>query len=529
LIVPSADEVRDPDAICALVAQHSVRVLLAVPSLYDQLLDWQPERLGSLSTAIVAGEACPVRLLRKHLQTLPNCALYNEYGPTETTVWASVHQCDPHSEPSREVPIGRPIPGCEIRILDTRRRRVPVGIVGELCIGGPGLTRGYLNRPDLTASRFFSADDGTRLYATGDLARWLPEGSLEYHGRNDEQVKIRGYRIEVGEIESCLRDLPGVRDAVVVTTPANGDGSPGLLSLETLLSILPEETVQSALADLAIEDASAKGADLPAFQRKVDRGDFEVRFTVKRPDFIAPPRKAQRDWLLGQAINEVADDLEHLDKVARAFVPGKDHKLQHDLVDLTDASLTDDQIMEDWQTPLMRAMAGYATETGGDILEIGFGRGVSGTFLQQGRPRSHTIIEMNRHSIERHFNPWRQAHPNADIRLCPGRWQEVLPELGLFDAILFHTYPMNEEEFVKYILSSVTFAEHAFEAMAGHLKSGGVFTYLTAEIDSLSRRHQRALLKHFSEISFKIVPLTVPPDTIDSWWANSMVAVKAVK
>jgi guanidinoacetate N-methyltransferase len=314
-----------------------------------------------------------------------------------------------------------------------------------------------------------------------------------------------------------------------VATSANSNGPPDLLSLETLLSILPEETVQRALADLPVEDPGANGSAPSTLRRKVARGDLEVSITVKRPDFIAPPRKAQRDWLLGQAINEVADDLEHLDKVARTFVPGKDHKLQHDLVDLTDASLTDDQIMEDWQTPLMQAMAGYVSETSGDVLEIGFGRGVSATFVQQGRPRSHTIIEMNRHSIERHFKRWRQAYPNADIRLRPGRWQDVLPDLGLFDAILFHTYPMNEEEFVKYILSSITFAEHAFEDMANHLKPGGVFTYLTAEIDSLSRRHQRALWKYFSEISFKVIPVAVPPHTIDSWWANSMVAIKAVK
>jgi guanidinoacetate N-methyltransferase len=165
----------------------------------------------------------------------------------------------------------------------------------------------------------------------------------------------------------------------------------------------------------------------------------------------------------------------------------------------------------------------------GDVLEVGFGRGVSATMLQERRPRSHTIIEMNRHSIERYFVPWREEYPDADIRLSAGRWQDELAKLGLFDGILFHTYPMNEEEFVKYILSSVTFAEHAFEAMSQHLKPGGVFTYFTAEIDSLSRRHQRALLRWFSEIAFKVIPVSVPPDTIDSWWADSMVAVKAVK
>lgn len=529
LVIPSAEEVTDPDALGALIARHRVNALLAVPSLYEQLLGWQPERLAGLRTAIVAGEACPARLVRQHFESLSGCELYNEYGPTEATVWASVHKCDQRQDASRAVPIGKAIPGCEIRILDSGRRRSPVGFVGELCVGGLGLTGGYLNRPDLTAQRFFTAEDGTRLYATGDLARWLPDGSLQYHGRNDEQVKIRGYRVELGEIESCLRSLPGVREAVVVAHLAQGAGSPDPLPLETLLSILPEETVAQALADLAEEETGVQRAAPAIFRRNVARDGFEVQFTVKRPDFIAPPRKAQRDWLVGQAIHEAADDLEHLHRISRKFVSGKAHQLQRDLVDSRGASMTEAQIMEDWQIPLMQAMAGYATESPGDVLEVGFGRGVSATFLQQGHPRSHTIIEMNPHCIERHFQPWRQRYPGADIRLEAGRWQDVLPHLGVFDAILFHTYPMNEEEFMSYVLSSITFAEHAFEDMANHLRPGGVFTYFTAEIDSLSRRHQRALLRHFSEISFKVIPLTVPPDTIDSWWADSMVAIKAVK
>ncbi|MHC1766651.1 MAG: amino acid adenylation domain-containing protein [Verrucomicrobiia bacterium] len=536
LIVPTTEEVTDPDRIGALISQYQTDALLAVPSLYDQLLGWQPERLSSLRTVIVAGEACPARLVRKHFDALPSCQLYNEYGPTEATVWASVHRCDSPQASSREVPIGKPIPGCEIRILDAQRQRRPVGFVGELCIGGIGLTSGYLGRPELTAQRFFRADDGTRLYASGDLARWLPDGTLEFHGRNDQQIKIRGHRVEIGEIESCVRELPGVREAVAVAVSSNSTASPDSLSLETLVSLLPEDTLERALADLAIEENEAEPTapcgdepSPPVCQRKVDRAAFEVRFTFKSPGFIAPPRKAQRDWLVGQAINETADDLEHLDRVARGFVPGKDHQLQRDLVDFSDAPLTDAQIMEDWQIPLMRAMAGYAAESPGDVLEVGFGRGVSATFIQQRRPRSHTIIEMNRHCIQQHFEPWRQRYSEADVRVCAGRWQDVLPDLGLFDAILFHTYPMNEEEFMEYVLSSITFAEHAFEPMAHHLKPGGIFTYLTAEIDSLSRRHQRALLKHFSEISFTVVPLSVPPDTIDSWWANSMVAVKAVK
>jgi myxalamid-type nonribosomal peptide synthetase MxaA len=365
LNVPSAEEARDPDAVCALVARHGIRALLAVPSLYEQVLEWRPEGLDTLRVAIVAGEPCPPRLVRKHRRILPKCELYNEYGPTEATVWASVERCDRGDDWTGEVSIGRPIPGCEIRILDSRRRRVPIGFVGELCIGGSGVTGGYIRRDELTATRFFKAEDGTPMYATGDLARWLPDGRLKYHGRNDEQVKLRGYRIEVGEIETRLREMPGIRDAVVLVTSTHSAEESGAPDLEELLSVLPEETVKRALVELDNATIEGNGSDAATVHRKADCEDFEVSLTLKRPGFIDPPRKAQRDWLLGQALNEVTADLKHLNAVAQRFVPGTDHKLGHDLIDLTDAALSKDQIMEEWQRPLMAAMARYAAEPGG--------------------------------------------------------------------------------------------------------------------------------------------------------------------
>ena len=168
-------------------------------------------------------------------------------------------------------------------------------------------------------------------------------------------------------------------------------------------------------------------------------------------------------------------------------------------------------------------------EAHGDVLEIGFGRGVSATFIQKRGARSHTVIECN-DDIVRRFETWRKSYPDADIRLHHGLWQDVLGDLGHFDGVFFHTYPLTEAEFVAQIGESSTFAEHFFPHAAAHLSQGGVFTYLSNEIDSLSRTHQRLLLEHFSEINMRVVsPLPIEADVADAWWADSMVVVKATR
>jgi len=145
--------------------------------------------------------------------------MINHYGPTETTVGVCTYLLSLSDLPNT-IPIGRPIANTRIYILDCYGEPVPVGVAGELYIGGAGVARGYLNRPELTAEKFvkdpFAAEAGARMYKTGDLGRWLPDGNIEYLGRNDDQVKIRGFRIELGEIEARLAEHAGVREAVVV-------------------------------------------------------------------------------------------------------------------------------------------------------------------------------------------------------------------------------------------------------------------------------------------------------------------------
>ncbi len=253
--------------------------------------------------------------------------------------------------------------------------------------------------------------------------------------------------------------------------------------------------------------------------------DFDIAVQIKNDRFVRPPREAQRNWLLNRALAEFSEDLAALDELAGRFVPGRD-AVQIEARDT--APLADDDIMEDWQIPLMRAMAAVATAAHGDVLEIGFGRGVSAGFIQAGRVRSHTIVECNPSVIER-FHAWRQGFPEAEIRLIPGLWQEVTDQFDRYDAIFFHTYPLDEEEYIETAVNSATFAEHFFPTAAAHLREGGVFTYMTNEIDSLSRAHQRALFRHFRSIALERLPLLLPPDVRDTWWADSMMIVKAVR
>src|SRR5262249_16141689 len=220
LVVPQDHEQKNVAALEQLIATHRVTHWISVPSAYAALLDHaMGEHLTSLRTAIVAGEECRTELVTRHREILPATELFNEYGPTEGSVWCSVYRiCD--SLGGASVPIGRPIPNARLYILDAHQDPVPIGIPGEVHIGGPGVAFGYLNRPELTAEKFipdpFSAEPGARLYRTGDLARYLPDGNIEFLGRIDQQVKIRGFGIELSEIEGVLRQHPAVRDAVAL-------------------------------------------------------------------------------------------------------------------------------------------------------------------------------------------------------------------------------------------------------------------------------------------------------------------------
>ncbi|OPG74416.1 non-ribosomal peptide synthetase [Pseudomonas ogarae] len=214
LVLPAPGEELEMSRLAQLIAQHQISHGLSLPSLYQALLDQLQRSAGtdSLACWIVAGEACPPSLIAQHSKTLPHARLVNEYGPTEATVWATYEVL----EPNRNVSIGRPIAGMDLRLLNEFDTGCGIGEPGEIVLAGPTLARGYRHKPEETARAFVTLADGTRAYRTGDLACWLADGRLAFLGRKDHQVKVRGYRIELGEIERQLCSHSDVREAAVI-------------------------------------------------------------------------------------------------------------------------------------------------------------------------------------------------------------------------------------------------------------------------------------------------------------------------
>ncbi len=252
-----------------------------------------PEELPTLQTIIVAGEACSIELMRQW-SAVKN--FFNAYGPTEASICATISKC---TAKEQKVCIGRPINNVQVYILDQNEQPVPVGVAGELHIGGAGLARGYLKRPELTQEKFipnrFSKETGSRLYKTGDLARYLEDGSIEYLGRIDNQVKIRGFRIELGEIEAVLSQYPDVQANCVI---AQCD-SPGDQRLVAYIVGQAEQTpttkelrqfLKSKLPDYMVPNAFVILESLPLTPNgKIDRRALpSPDLTQLQDKFIAP-------------------------------------------------------------------------------------------------------------------------------------------------------------------------------------------------------------------------------------------------
>ncbi|QAT85340.1 long-chain-fatty-acid--CoA ligase [Corallococcus coralloides] len=224
---PGADGPEGDDAFAELCRHHAVTLTQSTPSFLAAVAA-EPAALAALEGAravLVGGEILPAGLVERVCTRLPRVRLFNMYGPTETTVWSTVHEVDAAKDPRQGViPIGRPIANTDVLVLDAAREPTPIGVAGELWIGGEGVSLGYHHRPELTAERFVPhpARPG-RMYRTGDRARWRPDGVLEFLGRVDRQVKIRGHRIEPDEVEGVLSRHPQVASvAVVAAARANG-------------------------------------------------------------------------------------------------------------------------------------------------------------------------------------------------------------------------------------------------------------------------------------------------------------------
>jgi amino acid adenylation domain-containing protein len=294
VVVASRETVINGAALAETLRREQVTVMQATPVTWRLLLEagWA----GKADLKILCGGEALSLDLAEHLLTR-GASLWNMYGPTETTIWSTLCKIEPGQE---VISIGRPIANTEVYLLDAHLQPVPVGVPGELCIGGDGLARGYLNRPELTAERFiphpFSDEPGARLYRTGDLARYRTDGMIEHLGRLDFQVKLRGFRIELGEIEAVLSQHAAVRQAVVMAredVPGNKrlvayvvSQQPGPTSSELrdfLKEQLPDYMVPSAFVCLAALPQTPNG--------KVDRRALPApELTNRTADktFVAP-------------------------------------------------------------------------------------------------------------------------------------------------------------------------------------------------------------------------------------------------
>jgi amino acid adenylation domain-containing protein len=226
IVLPTSSDNRDATSIARDIVAHRVTLLIAVPALLALLFDLPELREATHLRAVVSGGSTLTPALRDRCAAVLGVPLYNVYGPTEASIQVTSYRCDPSDEQD-VIPIGRPIENARLYVLDEERRPVPIGVAGELFIGGGAVARGYLHRPELTAERFvldpFAGVAGARMYRTGDLARYRSDGNIEFLGRVDEQVKVRGVRIELGEVEAAFKRHPNVALCAVVVQERDAD------------------------------------------------------------------------------------------------------------------------------------------------------------------------------------------------------------------------------------------------------------------------------------------------------------------
>ena len=383
-------------SIPANIERHGVTHLQCTPAQARLLLDDEDARtaLEELDHLMVGGETFPVEVARE-LRELVAGRLTNMYGPTETTIWSTTHEVEEVNGP---IPIGRPIANTDVYILDDQMRPVPIGVPGELYIGGEGVAAGYHNRPEKTAEQFvdhpFSEDDDARLYRTGDLARYRSDGVIEFLGREDHQVKIRGHRVELGAVEAALDQLDPIEKSVVTTHSAQG-GADELVAYvvpgDHEASVAPQDTrraLRDVLPPFMIPAHIVMVEKFPLTPNgKVDRAalsDQKPSAAEPSPSYVAP----QDD--LEEAIAKIWEDLLQVDTVGRTdnFFDLGGHSLlalrvRHRLAEQLEREVA---VVDLFEYPTVRALAQYLTG----------GEGPSGVVqgVDRGRRRQRALRQL---------------------------------------------------------------------------------------------------------------------------------------
>jgi len=313
------DDIRmDQIRLWEYLQHHSITQALLPPAILQEFKDLPALHMPFV--LVVAGEALSGTLVRTLQEHIPNGRIVNDYGPTEATVSATAWKCPPGFNEDL-VPIGQPVANKTIYLLDEHRRPVPLGAIGELYIGGVGIARGYLNHPELTSQVFlpdpFAGFKDARMYKTGDLARYLPDGTIIFLGRNDHQVKIRGFRVELGEIEARLGDHPLVQSAAVV---AMGDGGDRRLVAyvvakhdDQLVHSL-RSYLTSCLPDYMVPAAFVRLDDFPlSVNGKLDR----LQLPQPDDDAMAHQQYEAPFGIFENTLMTIWMDLLHVDKIGR--------------------------------------------------------------------------------------------------------------------------------------------------------------------------------------------------------------------
>ena len=304
LLLPAERSEQDIAGLIGFLDSHNASHLLTVPSLYAVILEHAGMHgLPMLNVAIVAGEACPESLVEAHHRAAPKRQLHNEYGPTETTVWCTSARL----EPNRPVSIGRPLVNTKVYVLDAHQQPLPVGVAGELYVGGPQVATGYVGDTQRTAAQFvrspFAADE--RLYRTGDRVRWRRDGTLQFVGRVDEQIKVRGYRVEPGEIEARLCEREGVREAVVLLHSATPNAP--LTAFVVGTSTLDAASLRRALAEDLPGYMVPQHIHLLDAMPRTAAGKADRRALSTQPVTIATPVQAESTRPATDAERTLAD------------------------------------------------------------------------------------------------------------------------------------------------------------------------------------------------------------------------------
>ena len=258
----------------------------------------------------------------------------------------------------------------------------------------------------------------------------------------------------------------------------------------------------------------------------------ELFLTIDDSFFEVPIGKF-RDWIFERYANELFIELEYTNHLGYNFIKCSERKPIEEGCNVGKANydenqliIDEQQVMQDWERPYMKAMADVVSRSHGDVLEIGFGMGISASMIQENGVRSYTVLECNA-DVKDYFNVWKKKYENSKIELIFGRWEEIIESLGCFDGIFFDTYPLSEEEWRDRIVNSGI--QRIFKVMSEHLNSGGVLTYFTGEYDSIARRDQRKIFEYFSEISIKRITELAPPEDCNYWFLDAMVLIQAIK